>query len=519
MTDASQTMVKGAAVLTLAAVISKILSALYRVPFQNMTGDIGFYIYQQVYPFYGLLIALCTYAFPVMVSRILIEHEEDRERIFKLLGLVLAGTGLVWFLALYLGAPLIAEWMGDPMLEPLIRLSAWPFLLLPFLAGGKGWFQAQNNMVPSAVSQVTEQLVRVTIILAATFVLTAHGASLYTIGEGAVVGSTVGLAVGVLLLLYLGRVQLKGQSFALSFKKGDRAIFRALIVRGTAMGMVSMLLILYQMMDALNVYSLLTGYTGSAEEAKTVKGVYDRGQPLIQIGIVAATSLSLAVVPMIAADMERNRIVEVKKKAALALKTGIVFGAAASIGLMNIIRPLNTFLFQTDEGSRVLALYVLAVLFASIALTVNAVLQGMGSYHIIAWLAAVSVAVKYILNDWLVPLFGTGGAAAATVLAILVVTVAAVLRLRAKIGFLLTGRFYMRLLLGLIVMTVVVQGLLWLWPDGSRLSAAAVSILAAAVGAWSFFVVSWSRDLFTKEEAAQIPFGRKLDRLFYRSGK
>ncbi|GAJ27396.1 stage V sporulation protein [Liquorilactobacillus sucicola DSM 21376 = JCM 15457] len=48
------TMMKGTAILTVASVIAKILSAFYRIPFENLVGNTGFYIYQQVYPIYGI---------------------------------------------------------------------------------------------------------------------------------------------------------------------------------------------------------------------------------------------------------------------------------------------------------------------------------------------------------------------------------------------------------------------------------------------------------------------------------
>lgn len=52
MSDKSmKQLLKGAFILTFAAFLSKILSAVYRVPFQNFVGDLGFYIYQQAYPF------------------------------------------------------------------------------------------------------------------------------------------------------------------------------------------------------------------------------------------------------------------------------------------------------------------------------------------------------------------------------------------------------------------------------------------------------------------------------------
>ena len=71
----SKDLVKGAMILTLAALVTKILSAVYRVPFQNIVGDIGFYIYQQVYPFYGIVMVLSTYGFPVVISKLYTEQQ------------------------------------------------------------------------------------------------------------------------------------------------------------------------------------------------------------------------------------------------------------------------------------------------------------------------------------------------------------------------------------------------------------------------------------------------------------
>ena len=71
----SKELMKGAMILTLAALVTKILSAVYRVPFQNIVGDIGFYIYQQVYPFFGIVMVLSTYGFPVVISKLYTEQQ------------------------------------------------------------------------------------------------------------------------------------------------------------------------------------------------------------------------------------------------------------------------------------------------------------------------------------------------------------------------------------------------------------------------------------------------------------
>ncbi|PPA68568.1 polysaccharide biosynthesis protein [Jeotgalibacillus proteolyticus] len=516
---------KGAAILTLAAIFSKILSALYRVPFQNIVGDTGFYIYQQVYPLYGILLALCTYAFPVMISKMVVdkkEHSSEKEvlRVLQLSFLYLTFVGIVIFLFLRLGANSIAGWMGDPLLAPLIGLMAYPFLLMPILSTSKGWFQANYNMVPSAFSQTGEQLIRVIVILGLSILLMTLESSLYDVGKGAVLGSLAGAVTGVgILLFFLKKQDINWRSLgSFTIRREDWSVIRQLTITGTAIGMGSMLLVLYQLMDSLNVYSMLVA--GGIEEgaAKSLKGVYDRGQPLLQMGVVVATSLSLAIVPIIASAHENKKLEIVRQQARLAVKVGLLFGAAAAAGLMNIIDPLNHMLFQDSQGSLVLAVLSASVLFASVILTISAVLQGVGDYHLAAWSIVFSLVIKYGLNGLLIPSYGTMGASISTVAALVFVTAAVVWRLRRKVGYLLSRLFYMRLALGLLAMTLTVQTLLHLpvpFPD-SRLTAVIMCLLGVTAGAWVFFKVSWRKGLFTQDEVKQIPLGRKLERLFGR---
>ncbi|MCT8136375.1 oligosaccharide flippase family protein [Anaerobacillus sp. CMMVII] len=69
--------------MSLAAIIIKILSAVYRIPYQNIAGDVGFYVYQQIYPIYGIAIMLSTYGFPVIISKLISEKVDDRQTVLK----------------------------------------------------------------------------------------------------------------------------------------------------------------------------------------------------------------------------------------------------------------------------------------------------------------------------------------------------------------------------------------------------------------------------------------------------
>ncbi|MGG2090662.1 oligosaccharide flippase family protein [Priestia aryabhattai] len=70
----------GAIILTLAGLFTKILSATYRIPYHHIAGDIGFYIYQQVYPLYGIALQLGTYGFPVIISKLVADYAATNRR-------------------------------------------------------------------------------------------------------------------------------------------------------------------------------------------------------------------------------------------------------------------------------------------------------------------------------------------------------------------------------------------------------------------------------------------------------
>lgn len=89
---------QGAFVLSLAGILSKILSAVYRVPFQNIVGDVGFYIFQQVYPMIGISVMLATSGFPVIISKLLNDYgSANRAKILRVSMLFLSAVGLGFF--------------------------------------------------------------------------------------------------------------------------------------------------------------------------------------------------------------------------------------------------------------------------------------------------------------------------------------------------------------------------------------------------------------------------------------
>ncbi|WP_054709761.1 oligosaccharide flippase family protein [Bacillus sp. JCM 19041] len=157
--------VKGALLLSLAALFAKVLSAVYRIPFQNLAGDYGFYVYQQTYPFYGMAMILALYGFPVVISRQVAEKKalglnKEAKDVVRNAFVGLALFSVVACLFFLLCADVLAAFIGDTDLAPLLRLVGLGFLFIPILSVFRGMGQGEGEMGPTALSHVGDQLVR-----------------------------------------------------------------------------------------------------------------------------------------------------------------------------------------------------------------------------------------------------------------------------------------------------------------------------------------------------------------------
>jgi O-antigen/teichoic acid export membrane protein len=520
----SKQLVRGAAVLTVAALITKVLSALYRVPFQNLVGDIGFYIYQQVYPFFGIVIALSTYGFPVIISKLVAEKVEENDfrgvkKVVQSSFQFLCIVGVGWFLLIYFGASFIAGLMGDSHLQPLIQVISLSFLLVAPLSTLRGYYQGKSDMLPTAVSQVTEQTVRVVTILVITLLFVMRGYSLYLTGSGALLGSVVGGLAGVFLLICF--IQLRGENlfsglFTIKVNSETKAVWSQLIKNGTAICISGMLLVLLQFVDAFNVYSLLIESGMGEEEAKRWKGIYDRGQPFVQLGTVVATSISLAIVPLVTSAYKKGDAFLVREYSQFALKVSVMVGFAASLGLINIIRPTNIMLFQDAAGSDALAVFSGSIFFSCLILTFSGILQGIGNIYYPAFAILFGIAFKYVLNIVFIPQLGIMGASIATIFSLLTITVLMIVKVRRLFPIhLIEIPFYKTLAWSGIGMTILLKTYLLIHDkiifssSSGREVSAFFSISGVLLGGAVFITIFLRGNVLTQSELSLLPFGSK----------
>nr|WP_106782166.1 polysaccharide biosynthesis protein [Lysinibacillus timonensis] len=513
---------KGALLLTVAAVIVKILSAVYRIPFQNLVGDQGFYIYQQVYPFISFFVVWTSGGFAVAISKMLADAEisnnstHQKGFISRTIFYYLTILSIVFFIILFFGADILANLMGDENLAQLVRTGSFVTLFMPILALMKGVFQSRGEMAPVAYAQVFEQFIRVFIILVGTLIIMFTTKSLYGAGNIAVLGTVVGEIAGVvLLILFLKKKVILSKGKFTGQKRWP--IIKEVTLLSISVSMSSLLILCLQLIDSFTVYSLMIQHGVEGQVAQVAKGIYDRGQPLIQLGIVIASSLSLAIVPLVAHHTRKKGGRSALPFIQLTYRSALLFGVAASLGLVIVMPYVNTMLFETNDLSNVLRISVLQIIPLSIILTITAILQGMGKLRIPAMIIVGALVVKGVGNFLLVPTFHVLGAAVSSGLGLYFCAILLTVYTRNLIiGDLAGSNFYIKLIGASISMAVAVllmDNLLQIFNgfiSSVRIEAVIFGICLIVIGAFVFLTFVGKTRMLAEKEWFLLPFGRKM---------
>ncbi|ENH97627.1 low temperature requirement B protein [Gracilibacillus halophilus YIM-C55.5] len=409
---------KGAFLLTIASLFGKVLSAFYRIPLQNLTGDMGFYVYQQIYPLIGMIFMFGLYGLPSAISMFMASHPKIAysKLFFKQLFVILLVFCLFLFGLLYMSSPVLATWMGDGQLQRSLQYAAWLVLLIPVVTLFRGGLQGHEMMSPTAISQMIEQLIRTLIIITTAYLIFRYQLGVYQIADGAVTAAIVALVASSFYLYraFSKHITLDQHSSGVDYW----SLVKGVVFYGIIVSVNHMLLLFLQLADAFSIVPALKDIGYESFHAKEAKGVLDRGQPLLQLVTVVGSSVALALIPHMT-----KMSWQVNPKASLAkmrtaIRIGTYLSVGAAMGLLFLFPEINVMFFKNEAGTLSLRLLSLVVLFSAVTVIITSLLQMFGYIKITAVVFVVGFSVKWLLNEWLVSVFAISGAAVATVLTV-----------------------------------------------------------------------------------------------------
>ncbi|WP_256217791.1 polysaccharide biosynthesis protein [Paenibacillus sp. OV219] len=526
---------RGAALMGAAMLISKALGTLQKIPLQNIAGDRVFGIYNAVYPLYQLLLALVTAGFPVAISILVAEQEVHgarggSNRILRASALLLFGYGVVCFVLMWSGADVIASWIGDTEAAQAVRMSALALWVVPVMAALRGYYQGRGEMLPSAVSQLSEQTVRVAGMLALLALGWHYGWADAELAAGANAGSAIGGAAGLAVIVGIwarerardGREAFNGYEWkAVDVDKEKReaqslgALMRRLALLAVPVTLGALAVPVLGAVDAFTVPRLLRAAGDGQAEAMALFGLYSRGQPLVQLVVMVAGAMGSALIPALAAARLRGDEAAVRQQAAIVMRAAWMIGAAAALGLAVLAEPINVMLYADDAGTRTFALVGCTALAGTVSALTAAVLQGLGAVRGPALFMLAAAALKAALNAALVPALGIAGSACAGIAALTAAALLGAGAVRRAAGAAMPARRAAGIVLALAVMAAVLvpaergaASLLGSLPP--RAAAAALALGGVALGGALFLAAVLRFGGITARELRALPGGGAL---------
>lgn len=391
-------------ILALAGVLVRILGLAKRIPLPYIIGDVGNSYYSVAYEIYNIVFIISAYGIPLSVSKLVsakVSKGEYRnaDKIFKCALTFAFVTGIITSSLVFIFSDNLSAFLEEPMSSMALKTLS-PLLFVVCIMGVfRGYFQGMGTMVPTATSQLIEQIVLIAVGLSGAYILTGYGEKVglilhnenykYAYGAaGATLGCTVGAIAGCIFLILLYRSNLKNLNKKIyrdptTKIDGTRDVFRVLIL--TILPVIASNFVNY-ISNLLDMYfhNHIMVEKG-LESIKSVNwGIYSgKYLVLINVPIAIATAMGASSVPTISALMKLDELDEVKEKIASVIRVTMIISIPCAFGLMALAPSLMWFLFSTTNttGPTLLRLGAMGVVLFSFSTLTNGILQGMSKLN------------------------------------------------------------------------------------------------------------------------------------------
>lgn len=516
--------VKGAAILGIAGIGVKLLGAFFRIPLTNWLGDTGMAYYGAAYPVYSLLLIISTAGIPVAISRMVSQRAAEKNyggahKVFKASIVLMAILGAISFAICYFGSGIIAEAVNIPKAALSLKTIAPALFFVPILASFRGYFQGLQNMNPTALSEIMEQLCRVVVGLVLAYVLLKDSLENASAGAtfGASAGSIGGLAL-IVLIYFLNRkiIHKKIDRYPCQIETTGSIIWQILVIAvpitiGAAifpiMSNIDTAMIANRLVDA--------GYTQA--EAESMFGLMTGFcSSLIGFPQVFTQAVAVSLVPAISAAHQVGDTKGVQEHIRLGLRLTLILGFPCAAGIFALAKPILLLLFPAQAESAVAAattlmVMALGIIFLSMVQTLTGALQGIGKQMVPVKNLAIGAVFKIVFTYVLVGIYSINinGAAIGTIAAYVVASALNIWDLKKYTGTTFDiGLTYIKPGLA----SVIMGGLVFLVHRGMMLFASnsISTLVAVCVGVVSYAVLVLALKAITRDEILQLPKGDKL---------
>lgn len=515
--------VEGAVISYIAIVLTKILGALYNIPFYNIIGDHGSIIYSFAYSIYTVFLDISTSGIPIAISIVISEYAargmyRSKERAYSLGLRAVIAISFVAFVFLQIFAPQVAAYyVGDASegatvaeVAPAIRAISVCLLIVPFLSMRRGYLQGHKCVAVSSASQVTEQLVRIFVVLAGAFL------AIHVFDLGVTTGvcvSLLGAAAGAVVAFFHLKCKERDSRdlFYLDAPceenpDSDKVILKKLLTYCSVITIIAVASGLYNLIDMKLLLVGLEKLNYSDEDAQWISGLAATWVPKICMIVTAlAMGMTNSIAPHVAENYASGNLKKVNFNLNQAISTIIAVATPIASGMIIFARPVfNIFYGENPYGDKMLQWALVLNVFVSVVSVISMAMQSMNMGTIVCIATIAGIVSNTLLDLPFIFLFdhigipaylgATAASITGEILTLLILLV--VLKKKLHFSYMPSIKVLGKTVLSVAVMVVAVIGLCLLWPlyENGLMMYIQVALFAC-VGALIFFVLGYKTGL------------------------
>ncbi len=529
-----QSFLHGAAWLTMAMAVVKVMGAFYKIPLNAIIGTKGFAYFNTAYDIYTVLLMISIAGLPVAMSRMIsaaqsLGNTNQVRRIYRTAVVIFLCMGIPFGVLMTFFSRELAEFQEQPNAWAAILCLGPSAFLMSMIAPFRGFFQGHGNMKPTSVSQILEAACKLVIGLALAYTLAKTTGEIPLAAGGAIAGVTLGCALSVVYLYtrfrkaYAALEESAPDQPVLSYSRTARdllAIAVPITIGSAGLQLISLLEVKVYMSQLLN-----TGYTQDA--ADSMKGIYNMAQTLFNMPCGFITPITVSAIPAITSYLTLKQHTLVQSTEESASRITALISMPCAVGLCVQARPVMALLggytgSELDLAENLMAVLSFCILFNSLVLLTNGIMQAHGYAHLPVINMAVGCTLKLTLT-WLLtgnPDIGIRGVPVASVccfLCISTLNLFSMNRVIAKPPKVLHNM--LRPFLSAMVMAAAVLGARVLLEHFFTLETTLGKLMLCgapiAVGVVTYFACVILFKAITREDCLLLPKGEKIAKLLH----
>ena len=415
---------QGTLIASFSLIFIKILGALYVIPFYKIIGEDGGTLYSYAYNIYSLFLNISTAGIPIAMSMIISEYlalemYDAKERSKKV------GTKMICFLAImsfcivFFGSDILARFLlsdvsgGHSVAEVSLVIKAISFclIIIPFLSVLRGYLQGHKFIAPTSFSQVLEQIVRIVIVLAGSYI----AMKFFDVATSVSVALTGAFFGGLVAYIYLiVKVKNNKEAFPKSEKKDsvkNNTLVKKILSYSIPIVMVAIIDNLYTLVDIKLIVMGLDMVHYSALDAQNISGIVATWAPKICTIIIAiATALTTNIIPHVTTCFIKKDYNGVIYRVNQALSTMLIITVPMSILLFLLSNEAYSIFYGASKyGGLILKFSAISHIFFGLWSVLNTSLQSMKKFKIIYLNSGIGLATNALLDIPLILLFDKVG--------------------------------------------------------------------------------------------------------------